>query len=114
MANAIGDGERISLSKLDTRVLIALLSGRMSGYEIKMACEKDLGWPVGNGTLFPALSRLERSHCIEEVQSATGGPGRPRRTYITTATGREVLAWEVADMQTLAKLASDRRHMRTC
>jgi DNA-binding PadR family transcriptional regulator len=93
MAKISGDTLR---GHLETMVLAALARGEAHGYEITRRLE---GWGSGllnlqEGTLYPALYRLEGAGCIrgrwEEKPAGIRGPRR--RTYRLTSKGRKELS----------------------
>ena len=110
MATTREDGERITLSKLDTSILVALLDQPLDGYSIARQCEADSGGvlAISNGTMYPALNRLKVMHFIHSLGKPLPGPGKPRQAYQITPLGREVLSWELGRLQKLVKIASDR------
>jgi DNA-binding PadR family transcriptional regulator len=67
------------------QVLVSLATGPKHGYAIMQDVEAT-GTPLGPGTLYAALARLERRGLIEAVASEDR-----RRPYRLTDTGREVL-----------------------
>ncbi|GGI06332.1 PadR family transcriptional regulator [Egicoccus halophilus] len=72
--------------------LLALVAERdRYGYELATAL-RDAGLPlVADGTIYPALSRLEKRGHVESYRvPAAGGP--PRRYYRLTPAGHEELA----------------------
>ena len=110
MATTREEGERITLSKLDTSILVALLERPISGYVIARQCEADSDGvlSVSNGTLFPALKRLEEMNFIHPKGEPVAGPGKPKQVYQITSLGREVLSWEIRRLDKLVKLANVR------
>ena len=114
MATTLEDGERISLSRLDVRILVALLVGQQSGYEIGRQCEQDAkgAMSVGNGALFPALKHLKAMGFIHPVGARQAGPGKPRQLYRITPLGHEVLSWELESLEYLVQLADTRNQIR--
>jgi DNA-binding PadR family transcriptional regulator len=102
MAIINSDGEQITLSRNDTKILIALLVGPMSGYEVASQCQQDEdSWArLSNGALRPALARLAGMSFIEVVPT--------NRSYKITSLGCQVLDWEVDRLGALVKLAKSR------
>jgi DNA-binding PadR family transcriptional regulator len=97
MATLLDEGDRFSLTKLDIRILVALLKGQASGYEVARRCEEDAGdgtVHISNGTIQPALKSLTGLMLIKEQAGRTDGPGKPSRTFKITTVGRQVLDWE--------------------
>jgi DNA-binding PadR family transcriptional regulator len=67
-------------------ILVALGDGPKHGYAIMTEVEALSGRPLGPGTLYAALSRLERRGLIEALE-----PDERRRPYRLTATGTAAL-----------------------
>lgn len=95
-------------------ILLALLDGPLHGYGIKRSVEERTAGRVriGPGTLYEAVSRLERDGLIKEVgappdEPPTGGP--PRRFYSLTRLGRTNAAEEVSRLADLVRYAADRK-----
>lgn len=77
---------------LDLQILGLLDDGPLHGYEIRRRL-LDLGGPgtrLSDGTLYPALSRLERAGLVTRSQDA-GARGRSRQVLTLTDAGREHL-----------------------
>ena len=62
--------------------------------------------PAGRGTLYGALSRLERRGWVRPLDSA-----ERRRPYEITAAGQEILAEQVKTMQQIVQVARLRTAM---
>ncbi|MFF3554727.1 methyltransferase domain-containing protein [Streptomyces tsukubensis] len=75
-------------------VLTALTEGPLHGYAVNAAVEKLSGAPLGAGSLYGALARLEKKGLVE----ALAVEGR-RRPYRITGRGRELLAREARTME---------------
>lgn len=105
MKKRLAESEGIKLNRLDTRILIALLCGGMNGYQLARRCEADLGdgAELSNGSLYPALARLQAQLLVEAVKLANGD-----RVYKLTPTGRLVIGWEVSGLQRLVRVARER------
>jgi PadR family transcriptional regulator PadR len=71
--------------------LLAVIGQRPTyGYEMtKRLAERGLDL-VGEGSIYPALGRLERDRLVETVMEASNG-GPPRKYYRLTPAGREAL-----------------------
>jgi DNA-binding PadR family transcriptional regulator len=67
-------------------VLVSLSDGPKHGYAIMADIEQLTGEPLGPGTLYQVLARLERSGLIEALE-----PQERRRPYRLTATGATAL-----------------------
>jgi DNA-binding PadR family transcriptional regulator len=84
-------------------VLLALSSGPLHGYGIMKCVEADAGFPMGPGTVYGALHRLEEVGWISVLDSA---PHESRRgkTFELTPGGREALRREGRRLARLALL----------
>jgi DNA-binding PadR family transcriptional regulator len=76
---------------LDLLVLAVLASGEMHGYAVidELRRKSDDAFVLPEGTVYPALHRLEASRLLASDWSVVGG--RRRRTYRLTAKGRQAL-----------------------
>ena len=88
---------------LDMLVLKALSHGAMHGYGIGQRIQQlaDDMLRVEEGTLYPALYRLERRGWIESEWGVSDN-NRRARFYTLTRTGRKRLAVEAAEWNQLA------------
>jgi DNA-binding PadR family transcriptional regulator len=95
-------------SNVDLLLMGVLRRGPAHGYAIIAALREtsDGGFELAEGTIYPALHRMERAGLIES--SVEPAQGRRRRTYALTARGRKEFAtqrraWQsyVAKMQTV-------------
>jgi PadR family transcriptional regulator, regulatory protein PadR len=93
-------------NNVDLMLMGVLRRGPAHGYAIIAALREhsDGGFDLAEGTIYPALHRLERAGLIES--SLESANGRRRRTYALTARGRREFstqrrAWQryVANMQ---------------
>ena len=98
-----GDSSELLPGTLDLLILKALALAPMHGWAIAQRLEqlsRD-ALRVGQGSLYPALQRLEKTGSItsrwEEVE-----PGRELKLYRLTAKGRRQLAVEQSKWQELA------------
>ena len=64
-------------------ILVSLAAGPRHGYAIMTDVEEISGSPMGPGTLYGALARLEKRGLIEALE-----PEERRRPYRLTALGR--------------------------
>jgi transcriptional regulator len=82
---------------LDLLVLSVLGAGPLHGYGIATELRRRSGdeLDMAEGTLYPALHRLEREHFVASEWST--GAGRRRRVYKLTARGREALTGHQRD-----------------
>lgn len=85
---------------LDLMILAVLATGPAHGYaQIEALRVRSMGtFDLAEGTLYPALHKLEREGLIRSHWNRVGG--RKRRTYKLTATGRRALSdgrqrWQV-------------------
>ncbi len=111
MATIRDDGDRITISLLDMRILIALAAGQASGYDIARLCKDDSSAiaNLSSGAIRPALTGLLKLYLIAEVEAGVAlNPGKPRRVYEITRLGRQVLAWELEVLTWLISLAKER------
>ena len=84
-------------------VLTALAAGPMHGHRMQSELEALSGRPVGPGTLYGAIRRLEDDGFIRPLEAR----GR-RRPYELTDTGRSRLADEVARTSHFVDIAQRR------
>lgn len=80
------------------QILVALSDGPRHGYAIMTEVERETGRTMRPGTLYAALSRLERRGLIEAL------PADDRRhPYRLTPLGTRTLAVALEDLQALAR-----------
>jgi DNA-binding PadR family transcriptional regulator len=79
-------------NNVDLMLMGVLRRGPAHGYAIIAALrdDSDGGFDLAEGTIYPALHRLERAGLIES--SLESANGRRRRTYALTARGRKEFA----------------------
>src|ERR1700741_1367012 len=80
-------------------ILVSLSDGPKHGYAIMTDVEAGTGRPLGPGTLYAALARLEERGLIEALE-----PVDRRRPYRLTGMGAAVLTAQLASLQAFAKL----------
>lgn len=80
-------------------ILVSLSEGPRHGYAIMVDVEAATGRPMGPGTLYGALARLEERGLIEALP-----PQDRRRPYRLTAQGSTVLAEQLRDLADFAAL----------
>ena len=89
---------------LDPLILAVLSGGPLHGYavieEIKARSGGELDLP--EGTVYPALHRLERRGLLRS--GWTSAAGRRRRTYRLTASGRRELATRSREWRSFARV----------
>jgi DNA-binding PadR family transcriptional regulator len=81
-------------------ILATLAGGPRHGYAIMLEAERMSGQPLGPGTLYASLARLERRGLIEALP-----PEARRRPYRITGLGAEVLQAHLQGMRTFANAA---------
>lgn len=80
-------------------ILVSLSDGPKHGYAIMTDVEAGTGRPMGPGTLYAALARLEERGLIEAL-----APVDRRRPYRLSALGASVLAEQLSDLAEFAQL----------
>jgi DNA-binding PadR family transcriptional regulator len=80
-------------------ILVSLSDGPKHGYAIMTDVEAGSGRPMGPGTLYGALARLEQNGLIEALP-----PVDRRRPYRLTAVGETVLGEQLRDLAEFARL----------
>ncbi|HEX5826752.1 MAG TPA: PadR family transcriptional regulator [Candidatus Limnocylindrales bacterium] len=80
-------------------ILVSLSDGPKHGYAIMADVEAGTGKPLGPGTLYAALARLEERGLIEALP-----PVDRRRPYRLTAVGEQVLADQLRELSEFAQL----------
>jgi PadR family transcriptional regulator, regulatory protein PadR len=88
---------------LPTLILEALQHERSHGYRIAQRIkERSQGvLDFKEGTLYPALHKLENDGLVESLDAVEAG--RPRRYYRITKAGREVLANDRAEWRQVSR-----------
>jgi DNA-binding PadR family transcriptional regulator len=102
-----------ALSTLDYHVLLAMAEGPQYGYAIKSAVESESDGTLRPraGSLYRVIARLMSQGLVEnatEVEDHARHPGRARKYYGLTHTGRVVLASEAQRLRGAAALADER------
>jgi DNA-binding PadR family transcriptional regulator len=80
-------------------ILVSLGGGPRHGYAIMLDVEAATGRPIGPGTLYAALARLEERGLIEALP-----PVERRRPYRLTALGATVLEAQLKELSDFAAL----------
>jgi DNA-binding PadR family transcriptional regulator len=80
-------------------ILVSLSNGPKHGYAIMADVEEGTGRPMGPGTLYAALARLEERGLIEALE-----PVERRRPYRLTAVGVTVLTEQLHGLSEFATL----------
>lgn len=98
--------------QIDLLLLAVLARGALHGYALIETLRGQSGgtFDLREGTVYPALYRLERAGLLRSDSRKVGG--RPRRTYHVTDSGRAALrerrsAWEVLVRQVNAVLSGE-------
>jgi PadR family transcriptional regulator PadR len=88
---------------IDTMVLAGLRAGPAHGYALvrELAEQSDGVFELGEGTVYPALHRLEGDGLIES--SWTRHAGRRRRVYELTGAGNAALSERRSDWRQFAR-----------
>jgi DNA-binding PadR family transcriptional regulator len=84
-------------------ILLSLSDGPKHGYAIMTDVEAISGSPLGPGTLYGALARLEERGLIEALE-----PEHRRRPYRLTRLGRSTLRAQLESMQGFTRTALER------
>jgi len=89
-------------------ILVSLSSGPRHGYAIMTDVEEISGSPLGPGTLYGALARLERRGLIEALE-----PEDRRRPYRLTALGATTVAAQLEHLDEFVRTGLARLGGRT-
>ena len=79
-------------------ILVSLSDGPKHGYSMMQHIEAGTGRPMGAGTLYAALARLEERGLVEPLT-----PVDRRRPYRLTAVGATMLAEQLRGLTTFAQ-----------
>jgi DNA-binding PadR family transcriptional regulator len=80
-----------ALTPTSFHILLALADGPLHGYGIMQRLEEE-GLPVGPGTVYGALARMEHSGWVKEASAERArGPTGQRQRYALTRSGLDVL-----------------------
>ena len=96
MTNALGELGRFAEPSL--YILVSLSDGPKHGYAIMTDVEAVSGSPMGPGTLYGALARLERRGLIEALE-----PDERRRPYRLTALGATTLQAQLIQLNSFVR-----------
>lgn len=80
-------------------ILVSLSDGPKHGYAIMTDVEAGTGRPLGPGTLYAALARLEERRLIEALP-----PVDRRRPYKLTGLGESVLRDQLSNLEAFTRL----------
>ena len=84
-------------------ILVSLSDGPKHGYAIMLDVETATGKPLGPGTLYAALARLEERGLIEAL-----APIERRRPYRLTGVGETILQGQLQELAAFAQLGLKR------
>jgi DNA-binding PadR family transcriptional regulator len=96
MTHALGELGRFAEPSL--YILVSLSDGPKHGYAIMTDVEAVSGSPMGPGTLYGALARLERRGLIEALE-----PEERRRPYRLTALGATTLQAQLMQLNSFVR-----------
>ncbi len=96
MTQSLGELGRFTEPSL--YILVSLGNGPKHGYAIMTDVEEMSGSPLGPGTLYGALARLERRGMIEALE-----PEERRRPYRLTALGATTVQAQLVNLQGFVK-----------
>ena len=96
MTSALGELGRFAEPSL--YILVSLSDGPKHGYAIMTDVEAVSGSPMGPGTLYGALARLERRGLIEALE-----PDERRRPYRLTALGATTLQAQLIQLNSFVR-----------
>jgi DNA-binding PadR family transcriptional regulator len=105
----------LPLSATDFHVLLVLSRGALYGYAIMKAVEEESGGRLAPeiGSLYRVLARLMAEGLVEETDAAARAeethPGRDRKYYRLTASGRAAARAEAARLREVLALARARK-----
>ncbi|MCA1023666.1 PadR family transcriptional regulator [Halobacillus litoralis] len=95
------------LMKGSIEILLLSILGQEDcyGYEMtkKLRTLSEGAYHMNEGTLYPALKRLEKKECVRSYWSTESAGGR-RKYYSITKTGRTVLAGKLKDWKQINSL----------
>lgn len=89
-------------------ILVSLSDGPKHGYAIMTDVEAGTGRPLGPGTLYAALARLEERGLIEALP-----PEERRRPYRLTGLGETALGEQLRELEAFAALGLRRLGTRS-
>lgn len=84
-------------------ILISLVESNKHGYAIMEDIENSYGVKVGPGTLYGAISRMEKLKFIEAIPS-----GDRKKPYQITSEGRKFLQEKLKEIEQVTKLGFKR------
>ncbi|WP_407272681.1 PadR family transcriptional regulator [Radiobacillus sp. PE A8.2] len=84
-------------------ILISLAEGNKHGYAIMEDIENSYDIKLGPGTLYGAISRMEKLELIEAIPSKDR-----KKPYQITSEGRQYLQEKLKEIETVTKLGFER------
>lgn len=92
---------------IDLLLLSLIAQKDQYGYELakKIREKSDEMYEIGEGTLYPALKRLETQKAVESYWGESKEGGR-RKYYRITREGQKLLAAKMKDWQSLTRLVA--------
>jgi DNA-binding PadR family transcriptional regulator len=87
-------------------ILLALADGPLHGYGIMQAVEAAAGSPMGPGTIYGSLQRMEEAGLVREAASQTDDR---RRVFVLEPSGRRALQAEAERLARLTALVRAKR-----
>ncbi|MFB1051549.1 PadR family transcriptional regulator [Paraliobacillus sp. JSM ZJ581] len=84
-------------------ILISLAEGNKHGYAIMEDIENSYDIKIGPGTLYGAISRMEKLKLIRAIPSKDR-----KKPYQITAEGRQYLQEKLKEIETVTKLGFER------
>jgi PadR family transcriptional regulator PadR len=94
---------------LELAVLNAINGNRLYGYDIARILRRHDGLMIGEGTVYPILSRLKADGLVRAtIEDSPDGP--PRKYYELTSAGRDALAEMNQAWESLVSSVEQLRH----
>lgn len=84
-------------------ILISLAEGNKHGYAIMEDIENSYDIKIGPGTLYGAISRMEKKKLIEAISTT-----ERKKPYQITSEGREYLQEKLKEIESVTKLGFKR------
>lgn len=105
MTNYLIPADRLTLSLLDVRLLIALLDGQNVGYDIARRSEKELGnRRIYTANAYKALFKLEKMMLVVNIGAVNSNDSRQKSVYKITSIGKSVLTHELYELKGLISI----------
>ena len=105
MARKASDTHQLLRGTLELLLLQALTDGPLHGYAIARRIETATGdaLAVEEGSMYPAMHRLEAAGAVTARWATAAGTGRRVRVYALTRSGRKRLEAQKRDWRTFSK-----------